>query len=92
MREQSLRYGLWQHYYLEKQFDAEAAFSCEGKTVMAIKYRQWRTKAFVLTRWQMQTVLHSDHEILLDHLNASKDRVCKDSFVCTPGSSCDLLS
>lgn len=84
MRERSLRYGLWQHCYLEKQFDAQAAFSCEGKAIMAIKYRHWRTKAFVLTRWQMQTVIQSDHEILLDYLIASKDWLYKDSSVCTP--------
>lgn len=51
-----MRYGLWQHCYLAKQFDAEEIFSCEGKTIMAIKYRQWRIKAVVLTRWQMQSV------------------------------------
>lgn len=56
VRERSLRYGLWQHCHLAKQFDAEEIFSCEGKTIMAIKYRQWRIKAVVLTRWQMQAV------------------------------------
>ena len=73
VRERSLRYGLWQHCYLTKQFDAEEVFSCEGKTIMAIKYRQWRIKGVVLTRWQMQTVQKSDQSTPLDYSSTTTD-------------------
>lgn len=54
----SLRHGLWQHYHLGVQFDADAVFREEGKAVMATQYKVWRMKAVVITRWQRLTVQH----------------------------------
>ena len=56
MRVRSLRYGLWQHCYLGRQFDGDSICSSEGTAIMATKYRQWRIMAVVLTRWQLHSV------------------------------------
>ena len=62
LRDRSLRYGLWQHCYLGKQFDKDAIFSAEGNAVMAVQYQAWRTLAVVTTRWQ-QHALRQKHEV-----------------------------